>query len=169
MINANSEVCASDIDVKKDVRLAYPKALHNTIMINGFNTTTNNTNTTNGIIILLKEPKVSSIPIVTKNTVKKKSRKGLIFATISKLYGRLARATPAKKAPIEIEKPDSTVGLNKAVDSDQANIEEANRREKNAVKFYSQAANQVPEQEIKDFFKALMEIESDHIVLTDKK
>ena len=39
----------------------------------------------------------------------------------------------------------------------------------NAVKFYSQAANQVPEHEIKDFFKALMEIESDHIVLTDKK
>jgi len=67
---------------------------------------------------------------------------------------------------LKIEKPDSTVGLDKAVDSDQANIEEANRRERNAVKFYGQASNQVPEEAIKDFFKSLMEIESDHIVLT---
>ena len=67
---------------------------------------------------------------------------------------------------LNIEKPESTVGLDKAVDSDQANIEEANRREKNAVKFYGQAANQAPEEEIKEFFKSLMEIESDHIRLT---
>ena len=67
---------------------------------------------------------------------------------------------------LNIQKPDSTVGSDKAVDSDKANIEEANRRERNAVKFYSQAANQAPEQEIKEFFKSLMEIESDHIILT---
>jgi len=67
---------------------------------------------------------------------------------------------------LKIEKPDSKVGLDKAVDSDRANIEEANRREKRAVKFYTEARNQAPEEEIKEFFKALMEIESDHIVLT---
>ena len=70
---------------------------------------------------------------------------------------------------LKIEKPDSKVGLDKAVDSDLANIEEANRREKRAVKFYAEARNQVPEEEIKNFFKALIEIESDHIVLTEQK
>ncbi len=67
---------------------------------------------------------------------------------------------------LKIEKPDSKVGLDKAVDSDRANIEEANRREKRAVKFYTEARNQATEEEIKEFFKALMEIESDHIILT---
>jgi len=70
---------------------------------------------------------------------------------------------------LKIEKPDSKVGLDKAVDSDRANIEEANRREKRAVKFYTEARNQAPEEEIKEFFKALMEVESDHIILTGKR
>lgn len=70
---------------------------------------------------------------------------------------------------LKIEKPDSKVGLDKAVDTDRANIEEANRREKRAVKFYTEARNQVPEEEIKEFFKALMEVESDHIVLTEER
>ena len=66
---------------------------------------------------------------------------------------------------LRITKPDSRVGLDKAVDSDQENIQEANRREKRAVKFYGEASNQASEPEIKDFFKALMQIESDHIKL----
>ena len=70
---------------------------------------------------------------------------------------------------LKIENPDSEVGLDKAVDSDRANIEEANRREKRAVKFYGEAMNQAPEEEIRDFFKALMEVESDHIILTGQK
>jgi len=68
---------------------------------------------------------------------------------------------------LKILKPDSTVGFDKAVDSDRANIEEANKRERSAVRFYSEALSQAPEEEIKEFFRALMEIESDHIVLTD--
>lgn len=68
-----------------------------------------------------------------------------------------------------IQKPDSQVGLDKAVDSDKANIEESNRREKRAVKFYGEAMNQAQEPDIKEFFKALMQIESDHIVLTEQK
>jgi rubrerythrin len=70
---------------------------------------------------------------------------------------------------LKIEKPDSKVGLDKAADSDRANIEEANRREKRAVKFYTEARNQAPEEEIKEFFKALMEVESDHIILTEER
>ena len=66
-----------------------------------------------------------------------------------------------------IEKPDSKVGLDKVVDSDKDNIREANRREKRAVKFYGEASIKAQESEIKEFFKALMQIETDHIVLTD--
>ncbi len=68
---------------------------------------------------------------------------------------------------LKIQKPDSNVGSDKAVDSDQENIKEANRRERSAVKFYGEARNETPEKEIKDFFNALIQIESDHIVLTD--
>ncbi len=67
---------------------------------------------------------------------------------------------------LKIEKPDSKKGFDKAVDSDKLNIEEANRREKRAVKFYGEAKNQAPEEEIKVLFQALMEIESDHITLS---
>jgi rubrerythrin len=67
-----------------------------------------------------------------------------------------------------IEKPDSRVGLDVAVDSDEDNIKESNHRERSAVKFYGQAIIQAPEEEMKEFFKSLVEIESDHIVLTDE-
>lgn len=71
---------------------------------------------------------------------------------------------------LKIEKSDSKVGLDKAVDLDQANIEEAGRREKGAVAFYGEARGKSPEKEIKEIFKALMEIESDHInLLIEKK
>ena len=66
-----------------------------------------------------------------------------------------------------IPKPDSDVGLDKAADDDQENIQESNRREKRAVKFYGKVAGQAPEPELKEFFKALIQIESDHIVLTE--
>jgi rubrerythrin len=69
---------------------------------------------------------------------------------------------------LKIDKPDSKLGLDKAQDSDKANIEEANRRERRAVKFYGEAMGKVSEGEIKEFFKALIEIESDHIVLTEQ-
>ncbi len=68
---------------------------------------------------------------------------------------------------LQIQKPDSDVGLDKAVDSDAENIKEANGRERAAVKFYGEAMRQAEEQDIKEFFKSLMQIESDHIVLTD--
>ncbi len=69
---------------------------------------------------------------------------------------------------LKIVKPESDIGSDKAVDSDEINIKEANKREKRAVKFYGEAMNQVLEREIKEFFKALIEIESDHILLTEQ-
>ncbi len=70
---------------------------------------------------------------------------------------------------LRIAKPDSSEGADKAVDSDIENIKEAARREKNAVKFYGEASAHTPEKEIKEFFRALMQIESDHIILTEQK
>jgi len=68
---------------------------------------------------------------------------------------------------LSIEKPNSNIGADKAVNSDEENIKEASRREKNAVKFYGEASARTPETEIKEFFRALMQIESDHIKLTE--
>lgn len=67
---------------------------------------------------------------------------------------------------LKIQKPDSDIGSDKVLGSDRKNIEESNRREKNAVKFYGEASHKAPEKEMKEFFKALMQIESDHITLT---
>lgn len=67
-----------------------------------------------------------------------------------------------------ILKPESGVFSDGAVGSDRENAEEANRREKRAVKFYGEASRQAREPEIKEFFTALMQIESDHIVLTEQ-
>jgi len=67
---------------------------------------------------------------------------------------------------LKIQKPDSSEGSDKATGSDHESIREANRRERNAVKFYGEAVKQAVEKEIKDFFTALMQIESDHIRLT---
>jgi len=68
-----------------------------------------------------------------------------------------------------IARPDTKEGSDKAVDSDKANIEESNRREKRAVKFYGEALRQATEPDIKEFFKILSEIESDHIKLTEQE
>lgn len=68
-----------------------------------------------------------------------------------------------------IQKPESDAGLDRAVDADRDNIEEANRGEKRAVKFYGEASSQAPEPEIKEYFQAIMQIESDHIVLTEQE
>jgi rubrerythrin len=89
-----------------------------------------------------------------------------MFKGLSKVEGEHASVICKH---LKIVKPDSDAGADKAADSDEANIEEANRRERNAVKFYGQASSQAVEAEIKEFFKALMQIESDHIILTDKK
>ncbi|OGW74708.1 MAG: hypothetical protein A2Z72_07805 [Omnitrophica bacterium RBG_13_46_9] len=70
---------------------------------------------------------------------------------------------------LKITRPESTAGSDKASDSDSENVQEANRREKRAVKFYGEARKEVPEEEIREFFKALTEIESDHITLTEQR
>jgi len=60
---------------------------------------------TEGISRLLIAVKFSCIPKETKKMTAKKSLIGLIKEIISILYGRLARAIPAKNAPIAIDIP----------------------------------------------------------------
>ncbi|MCD4739615.1 ferritin-like domain-containing protein [archaeon] len=47
--------------------------------------------------------------------------------------------------------------------------EEAHKREDRAIKHYSKFAQEAKEPEIKKFFQALVEIESDHLALSKKK
>jgi len=100
------------------------------------------------------------------NAVSKRSKD----VYVSSMFKGLAKVEREHASAIckhlNIAKPDSDIGSDKAVDSDKENIAEANRREKRAVKFYGEAMKQAPEKEIKGFFNALMQIESDHITLT---
>jgi rubrerythrin len=93
----------------------------------------------------------------------------IYFASMFKGLSKIEREHASAICKLlKIEKPDSRVGLDKAVDSDRLNLEEAHRRENRAVKFYGEARSQATEQDIAEFFKALIQIESDHIVLTEK-
>lgn len=67
-----------------------------------------------------------------------------------------------------ISKPDSEAGKEALQDSDKENIAEADRREKRAVKFYGEAASAAIETKMKDFFKALIQIEADHITILNQ-
>ena len=83
IINENSEIWASDIDVKKAVLFLYPKNAVVKIIIKGLTIITSNSKTTNGLRISLNVPNSSSIPKETKNITEKKSLKGLILPMIS--------------------------------------------------------------------------------------
>ena len=49
----------------------------------------------------------------------------------------------------------------------EEHLEEAHKREKKAVRFYTAAADSAEEERIKEFFTALVEIENDHISLSN--
>lgn len=53
--------------------------------------------------------------------------------------------------------------------SDEENLKESKRLEENATALYRKFAEEAKEPRIKDFFKALVEIESDHIGLDDEE
>lgn len=51
----------------------------------------------------------------------------------------------------------------------QENYQEAHKRENRAIKSYSQFAEEAEEPEIKELFQALVDIESDHLNLSERK
>ncbi|MBI5114958.1 ferritin [Candidatus Poribacteria bacterium] len=64
---------------------------------------------------------------------------------------------------VEIEDdPRACLGV-----TDEERLKEALRREQSAVKFYTSAAASAKEAPVKEFFDALVEVESDHISLSN--
>ena len=88
----------------KLILLLYPKKEHMNMMMNGFRRITRINNTINTGIRFFICSIISSIPSDTKNIVAKKSLNERTFPMMAKLYGRLAKLSPARKAPIAIEK-----------------------------------------------------------------
>ena len=103
IIRENSDIWAKCIEVKKLTLLLYPKKEHKNIVIIGFIKMTRTTRIINGVIILAMLSNINSIPKETKNIVAKKSLNDLTFPIMAKLYGRLAKLNPDKKAPIAFE------------------------------------------------------------------
>lgn len=51
-------------------------------------------------------------------------------------------------------------------DSDSENMMDAHKRESRAIKFYQEAANRAPEPRVQEIFRALSEIESEHLKIS---
>jgi rubrerythrin len=49
------------------------------------------------------------------------------------------------------------------------NLEESHQREETAVKFYGQAAKEAKNPRVKEIFKALVEVETDHLHLSEQR
>ncbi len=102
IINENSEIWAREIPVKKLVLFLYANAFTIRVMSRGLRRIAANIIIVRGIKMLLA--KVNCSPRETKKIIAKKSLRGRIFPSISMLYGRVARLTPAVNAPIITEK-----------------------------------------------------------------
>ncbi len=66
---------------------------------------------------------------------------------------------------LKIEKPAELTETGEANDSALANVEESRKREERAVAFYGKAAGEAMEKKVAWFFRALAEVEQDHIKL----
>ncbi|RJQ52644.1 MAG: ferritin [Actinobacteria bacterium] len=64
-----------------------------------------------------------------------------------------------------IDKPASIMEVGKANESMLENVQESRTREENASAFYAKAAGEAMEKGVAKFFRALVEIEKDHIKL----
>ncbi len=85
-----------------------------------------------------------------------------IFKNLSKIEGE--HASTFKKI-LKAEPPAPEPGKEKAADSDHENLVAARAREEHASAFYAQAALDATDPRINKVFKAIAEIESDHIDL----
>ena len=85
-----------------------------------------------------------------------------IFKNLTKIEGE--HASTIKKM-LQVEPPAPEPGRDRASDRDHENLMEARGREEKASAFYGQAASEATEERVIKVFKALSEIESDHIQL----
>ncbi len=85
-----------------------------------------------------------------------------IFKNLSKIEGE--HESTFKKM-LQVEPPAPEPGRDRASESDHENLMEARGREEKASAFYGQASVEAIEERVKKVFRAVSEIESDHIQL----
>lgn len=70
----------------------------------------------------------------------------------------------------KILKLDSVSGGDDLCDTDnKKNLENAHARETKAIKFYTQAASESENKRVKEIFEALIEVETDHLILSEER
>lgn len=85
-----------------------------------------------------------------------------MFKALSKIEAE--HATVISKL-LSIPKPDISKVDVHCMRSDVSNIEESSAREQEASEFYARAAEEAQESRVREVFKALVEIEQDHLKL----
>lgn len=70
---------------------------------------------------------------------------------------------------LDIEEPDIDKHIKKCAEDYKANIEDAHKREDRAIKHYRKFAEEAEEPRVKEFFEALVEIETDHLGLHEQE
>jgi rubrerythrin len=85
-----------------------------------------------------------------------------IFKNLSKIEGEHASAF---RKILKVDPPGPEAGRDTASDSDHENLVTAKALEEHASAFYAQAAVEATEERINKVFKAVSEIEADHIDL----
>src|SRR3989344_317447 len=85
IISENSDICASEIEVSKDVLILYPKNEQMNSITRGLKITASRRNIRKCGHMPPIELRVSSIPSETKKTTEKKSLRDFTFPTISML------------------------------------------------------------------------------------
>jgi len=69
---------------------------------------------------------------------------------------------------LDMEKPPIELALECCYNTEAENIKDSHQRETRAIEFYSKAAAEAKEPKVKEIFTALVEIERDHLELSEK-
>lgn len=85
-----------------------------------------------------------------------------MFKSLSKVEAEHASAISKM---LKVPKPDIMQVKEPASELDEEKLRQSLAREERATKFYREAAGQAGEKRVREFFRALSEIESDHIQL----
>lgn len=89
-----------------------------------------------------------------------------IFKDLSKIefmHARIHQRLGGFNSLPKLHKPDYT-----RHDTDEKLVEEANKREKHAITFYTKYSDKVSNDLVKEIFGALAEVEREHMIITEK-
>lgn len=88
----------------------------------------------------------------------------LLFKALAKI--ELEHATIWKKI---LKRESVPEGNDKCHTANQENLSDSHKRETRAIKFYGQAAREATDPRIKQIFMALIEVETDHLRLSEER